>query len=355
MRIAVHVGSRVWGGAERAIGRLFAGLQQRGHEVLLFCNEPGHLERFSECGLAAELLPLRGDVMLPDALRFGLRLRRYRPAVLVVGTYKKLWLAGIAARLARVPRVLARVGLQSDVARNAKYRFTLAHMVDAIIVNSSEQAAAFLDLPGWNADRVHVIYNYYVPPEPGDPARLRLELGLARDVPVIGAVARLAQQKRLDRFIDVLASLPDVHGIIAGDGPLAFELAMHAAALDVGNRVHALGERPDVADVLAALDLFVLCSDREGMSNAMLEALAAGVPVVSTPVSGAAEALGPLQDGIAPGIIVQPEELTSAIWSLLSDPALRRRMSEAGIRRFRERFAPAAVLTQWEAALAEPD
>ena len=356
VKIAIHVGSRIWGGAERASARLAAGLQARGHEVRLFCNQHEHVARAGELGLRAVIAPLHGDVALHTALAFAVRLRGYRPDVLIVGTYKKLWLAGLAARLARVPRVVARVGLDSDVPRNRKYRFALRHLVSTVVVNSRAQAAPFLALPGRDAHRVRVIYNYYEPRPHGSPDRIRRELGLTRELPVVGAVARLATQKRLERLLDAVALLPGVHCVLAGDGPRAPELHAHAAVRDITGRVHFLGHRDDIPDVLALLDVFVICSDREGMSNAMLEALAAGVPVVSTPVSGATDALEPLADGTSPGTIAgpQPEAIAAAVGRILADHELRASMKRAAATRIAERFAPESVLCAWEQVLAEP-
>lgn len=354
MRVAIHVGSRIWGGAERAIARLAAGLQDRGHEVLLFCNQPEHVARARELGVAAELSRLGGDVAVAGAFRFARALRRYRADVLIVGTYKKLWLAGLAARLASVPRVIARVGLESDVPRNWKYRLALRHFVSTVVVNSRSQAPPFLALPGWSAPRVRVIYNYYDPRPQGTADRLRRELGLESGARVIGTVARLATQKRLERLLDAVALLPGVHGVLAGSGPREAELRAHAAVRGIADRVHFLGHRDDVENVLALLEVFVICSDREGLSNAMLEALAAGVPVVSTAVSGAADALEPRPDGTAPGSIAEPrpEALAAAIDRILCDPALAASMGAAAIARVRERFAPEGVLADWERTLS---
>jgi glycosyltransferase involved in cell wall biosynthesis len=354
VKIAIHLGSRIWGGAERATARLGAGLEQRGHQVLLFCNVHDHVLRAGELGVGAVTSPLHGDLVLTGSLRFAVGLSSYRPDVLIVATFKKLWLAGLAARLARVPRVIARVGLESDVVRNRKYRFTMRHLVDAVVVNSRAQAPPWLAFPGWDEQRVRVIYNYYEPEPRGSAARLRRELRLPPDARVVGAVARLAGQKRLERLLEVTALLPAVHCVLAGDGPRLGELRARADVLGIGDRVHFLGHRDDVADILALLEVFIICSDREGLSNAMLEALAAGVPVVSTPVSGAEDALEPLADGTAPGIVTSPEPaaIAAAVGRILSDSALRCAMSVAGERRMAERFAAASVLSEWEAVLA---
>lgn len=350
MKIAVHVGSDEWGGAEVQLARLTGALVQRGHDVRVFCNQPGHVSQFRQRGVTAERIPLGGDAMVPHALRFAAVLRRFAPDALLIGTFKKLWLAGLAARLARVPRVLARVGLQTDTARNLKYRVALRWLVDAVVVNAAAQADAFVALPGWSAARVHTIYNYYdagVTP----PGSVRAQLALDDAVPVVGAVGRLAPQKKLHRLLGAVAGLERVHCIIAGDGVLRGELESHAAELGIQHRVHFLGYLADVRPVLAALDVFVICSDREGMSNAMVEALAAGVPVVSTPVSGAREALEPLPDGSAPGLIVEPAGLRDALAQVLDSPETQAAMRRAARLRVADRFAPEVIVARWERVL----
>ena len=127
-----------------------------------------------------------------------------------------------------------------------------------------------------------------------------------------------------------------------------------AAELGVSERLHLPGFRRDVGDVLAALDVFVISSDREGLANAMLEAMAAGIPVVSTPVSGADEALEPFPDGTAPGEIVppEPEAIAASLRRLLANRDARRTMGATGRRRVAERFSAEAMVDAWEAVLA---
>ncbi|MGI9182326.1 MAG: glycosyltransferase family 4 protein [Longimicrobiaceae bacterium] len=355
MFIVAHNGAHVWGGAERAVALLLAGLAARGHRVLLCCNDPMVAERAAALGVPTELQPLGGDVAVHHALQFARMLRRHRPDVLLIGTFKKMWLAALAARLARVPRVVARVGLETDTPRSWKYRAVLGRWVDAVVVNAARMRPAYVALPGWSDGRVTVIYNgVRRPAQSRPPGSVRRELGLGPEVPLVGAVARLARQKRLDRLLDALALLPaDVHCLLAGDGEERKGLQAHARALGLGSRVHFLGARTDVGDVLEALDVFVVSSDREGMSNAMLEALAAGTPVVSTPVSGAEEALEPLPDGNPPGEVVDldPTEIAAAIGRLLGDSERLQAMSAAAARRGRERFSFERMLDGWETVL----
>ncbi|MFL5542065.1 MAG: glycosyltransferase [Longimicrobiaceae bacterium] len=355
MFVVAHNGARIWGGAERATALLLAGLQARGHRVLLLCNDALVARRAGEMGVPARILPLGGDGMITHAIRLAAVLRRERPDAFIVGTFRKLFLAALGARLARVPRVVARVGLETDTPRSLKYRLALPRWVDAVVVNATRIRAAFDALPGLGPERVCVIPNGVVPPERRQPrGTLRAQLGIEADAPVVGAVARLARQKRLDRLLRAVAALPaEVRCVVAGDGEERESLEALAKGLGISGRVHFLGHRDDTGDVLDALDVFVVSSGREGLSNAMLEALAAGVPVVSTRVSGADDALEPFADGSAPGVIVGSgdDDLASALRQLLGDADLRARMGEAAKRRAAERFGFEGMLDRWEAVL----
>lgn len=356
MYIIAHNGAPAWGGAEKATALLLAGLRRRGHRVLLCCNHEDVAERAADCGLTTRRLHLGGDIAIPDAVRFARILRRHTPDVVLLGTFRKLWLGGLGARLAGVRRVVARVGLSTDTPRNWKYRAVLHRWIDTVVLNAEGMRAPFLaGAPAFDARRLVAIHTGVLAPERRlVPGALRRSLGLPSDAQVIGAVARLATQKRFDRLVCALGRLPErVHCVLAGEGEQRPALEALAQERGVRSRVHFIGYCDPVGDVLDALDLFVICSDREGLSNAMLEALAAGVPVVSTPVSGAAEALDPLPDGTAPGEIVgfEPESLARAVGRLLDSPGQLRRMGAAATRRARERFGFERMLDQWEQLL----
>lgn len=355
MYVAAHLGTRIWGGAERATTLLLAGLQERGHRVQLFCNEPLVADKAAAMGVPARILPLGGDAVLTHALRLALALRKDRPDALIVAAWKKVPLASLGAKLAGVPRVVARVGLEGNAPRALKYRLALRWWVDAVVVNASRLRPAFTGLPGWSEARVPVIHNAVHPhPARHSSAAVRKRLGIPPDAPVVGAVARLARQKRFDRLLEAVALLPaDVHLVLAGEGRRREELRALAERLGLAERVHFPGWRADPADVLGAFDVFAVTSDKEGMSNAMLEALAAGVPVVSTPVSGADDALAPLADA-APGIVTRGfavEEIAAALRSVLEDPGRRAAMSDAARRVAAERFDFERMLDRWEAVL----
>ena len=158
---------------------------------------------------------------------------------------------------------------------------------------------------------------------------------------VVGTVARLHRQKALDVMLDcaklVLGSDPSVRFVIGGTGPLEDELKAKIRELRMEPYVKMAGFVSDVPGFLANLDIYVLSSDYEGLPLAVLEAMAAGLPVVSTAVGGVPEAV---VDGLN-GILVppkQPKALAQAIMRLVVDPDMARSMGVAGRARAEELF-----------------
>ncbi|HSW31458.1 MAG TPA: glycosyltransferase [Longimicrobiales bacterium] len=356
LRIAAHNGALAYGGGEKWAVLLLRSLQERGHDVHLFCNVPAVAARAREEGVDASLCVLGGQAMLPDAWRLSRRLGAFGAHALLLTTFKKTWLGGMAGRWAGVPRVVARIGLDTDLpGKHWTYRTAFLRWVDAALVNADGiRRDVLAGMPGLDPRRVATVYDGVRLADPvPDRDEARRALGLPAGVPLVGSVTRLAGQKRLDRFLETLVLLPGVHGVLAGEGEMDGDLRTRARVLGLEERVHFLGWRRDVETVLGALDVFVVTSDREGMANAMLEAMAAGVPVVSTPVSGAEEALAADAEGRAPGLVVGPEPrtLAAALSGLLDVRAARLAMGAEGMRRAGEHFGWEAMLEAWEGVL----
>lgn len=357
MRIVAHNGAHIWGGAERATVALLSGLRGRGHHVLLLCNDSKVAAEAISRGVPAQICILGGDIAIPHAFRLSAVLRKHRPDVFIVGTYKKLFLAALGARMAGVPRVVARVGLESDTPRSLKYRIALTRWTDGVAVNARRMASAFTSLEGFDSSRVRVIWNGVESRHPpADPMKIRQELDIRADQFLIGTVARLAVQKRIDRLLEVTSQLPDVFCIIAGDGTRRDELAEKTRSLGIEERVRFLGNRDDVGDVFAALDVFVITSDTEGLSNSMLEAMSYGLPIVSTDVSGAEDALSADEHGSEAGVVTgfDPHSIADAIASLQRDRGTRGTMSRMARRRAINRFSTDQMLSAWEEFLSAP-
>lgn len=359
MYVVAHNASRHYGGIEIWIARLLSGLQRRGHRVRLYCRHTDLATRARAEGIETRIQKLRGDAAVWDAFAFARVLRADRPDALVLSTFNKIWLGGMAARLARVAPVVLKVANREAAVAQFKYAFPIRNWIDAVVTNNEVLCEPFRrTLPPTRSHRVFAIWDgVAVPARVRDAGAVRRELGLPAGTMVIGSVARLTRQKRFDRFVRVLASLPaHVHGVIAGEGDERDAIQALATSLGVGARMHLLGFRSDVGDVLAAFDVFMVTSDFEGLANAMLEAMAAGLPVVSTPVDGAGEALFASPAGSVPGRVTSWDDnsIVAATRDLIGDAPLRNAMSLAATTRARERFGFDRMLDEWETLLSAP-
>lgn len=357
LSIVAHNASGILGGGEIGTALLLAGLQARGHRVRMLCRDAEIARRVAAYGIPSGVQRVGGDAMLPDAFRLAARLRRERPDAVLLTTFKKVFLSGLAARLAGAPFVVQRVVLQGDTpARGARYRIALRRFVDAVVLNANAMRPAFLaGDPALDPAKVVTLLDGVRAPVATKPAgAVRQELGIPADAFVVGCVARLARQKRFDRLLRALHRIPHpLHCVIAGEGEELEPTRALAAEIGMADRVHFPGFRADVGDVLTALDLFVVSSDREGLANAMLEAMAFGLPVVSTDVSGAREALDPADGEPRAGVVTgfDETELAGAISGMMRDADARRGMGQAARERAERRFGVERFLDDWERLL----
>jgi len=158
---------------------------------------------------------------------------------------------------------------------------------------------------------------------------------------IIGTIARLSKQKGIKYLLHaakrVIKQFPGVTFIIAGKGPLASQLKELSIKLGISDKVKLLGFRNDIPELLSVIDIFVLPSLWEGMPNVVLEAMAAGKPVIATDTGGSKD----LIDSNINGVLVEPgnsEALAEAILKLLGNPAQRQRLGESARKTVKERF-----------------
>lgn len=186
----------------------------------------------------------------------------------------------------------------------------------------------------------------------GDRDGKRRELGIPRGAPVIGLGARLEKEKGQSYLIQALpplaARFPDLALVLAGDGPDKDDLVRLARNLGVQSHVHFLGVRSDMPDLFKAFDVLVLPSVREGLPLIILEAMAAGCPVVATAVGGVPMAVRHEVNGL----LVEPrnaDQLAVAIGRLLASDSTRRAYGEAGRRIFQSEFTAEVMTRRYEA------
>jgi glycosyltransferase involved in cell wall biosynthesis len=364
MKLVIQNGSRVWGGNEKWLATLSAGLIARGHQVIVSCPRGAVREGLARMGVPTTGMRPRGMLDAASGVAFACWLRRERPDALLLTSWQPLAWAAWAGRHARVPRVVVRLGLvRPHPARGGRAR-AFRRWVHAMIVNSAEIRDVWLrSAPDFPPERVNVVMNGLHTRDDQRPAlrgRLRAELGLAPDTLLIGGAGHLAPRKGFDLLLRAFAAsgLSHARVAIAGGGDHLAELQALAAGLEVDDRVHFLGHRDDGPDVIAGCDLFVLGSRNEGMAIVMLEAMAAGVPVVATDVSGVRRALD-REPGTPPaGWIVPPDDVDAMARAIrevadglaVESSQVAERTSEA-LRRVRERFGVERMVSECEQVL----
>ena len=233
--------------------------------------------------------------------------------------------------------------LITDPVQQAAYRDGLDHVCGLICV-SAASAASFV-AAGVPDDMISVVRNGVVARSPSvGRAEMRRDIGIADDETLAITVARLAPQKNhaalLSAMPEILASHPGFRLALVGAGPL--EAGLREAAAPFGEAVRFLGHRDDVPGLLAAADLFVLPSFFEGLPLSIIEAMAAGLPVVATDVGGIDEVVA---RGVT-GLLAAPDALGASILALLSDPCAAARMGQAGKRRFETDFSHTRMIRQ---------
>ncbi len=314
------------GGAERVVLALAHGLTERGHEVAV-SGAAGPLD--ADLRARRLVLPERGRSPLGVVewtARQAAFVRAFRPHVVHAHNTKATVIAAAAVRIARGPRrppVLAthHGAAQEDRSRAARL---LARAADEVVVVSD-------DLRFGDAHVIHI----------GAAAPVATTRG---DGVTVAFVGRLVEVKNPERFLRAAALVRGARFLVVGDGPLRAQLEALAAQLRVD--VTFTGAVPDARALIAGADVMVVSSDSEGQSIATLEALAAGTPVVSTPVSGMTGLLG----GGAGTIVSDfaPEALATAIDALVQDPAQRTRMGAIGARLVREHYSADVMVDAYE-------
>jgi len=336
LRILHTEAATSFGGQEFCIYKEMVAMRERGHHLEALCQPRAELgERLREAGFAVHLFPMDGPRNFIRGVTFVRRLlRRGRFDVVNTHSRRDTVLAAMAARLAGTPLIVRTRHLAKPI--NSLYAYTwLAHRVIAV----SAYVRAQLLEGGAPPESVATIHSPVVLPQAREGVCVRRELGLPGAALVVGCVAIMRPEKGhgdlIDAFHRISAAFPEAHLVLVGDGmPLFERLRAQAAGLGLADRVHFAGRRHDIGDVLAAFDVFALPTHREALGTVFVEAAAMGLPVIGTNVGGVPETMR----ADVTGLLVPPKDpaaLAAALERLLADPALRRRMGDAGRRLIR--------------------
>ncbi len=339
------------GGSERQFTVLAQNLSARDFELHLGCVS--HRGEFADQFKQVPQFPLGGSLFGWESVRTRLKLNRHLRENRIEIAHAFDFYANLtmipAARLASVPVVIGSHRQLGDLMTAAQFRAQAAafRWCDAVVCNS-QAAAARLAAAGLKREKLAVIGNALPSTvfQPTSPALPRRE-----EVLRIGMVARMnAHYKNHAGFLRIAAEVskrvPQAAFVLAGDGPLRPELERQAADLGVGDRVLFLGDRRDIPAVLASLDVAVLTSDSESLSNVILEAMAASLPVVAYNVGGNAELLNNERGAlVAAG---NEGEFAAGIIRLLSNADVRHRQGENARRFVEEDFSLDRVRSRYE-------
>jgi glycosyltransferase involved in cell wall biosynthesis len=346
---SLHVDTaRTWRGGQNQVLLTVNGLRGIGHRASLVAHPAGELRKRVAEGL--DLIPLapRSEMDLSAAWRFARVVKRLAPDVIhahdphgVAMASLALSLGSGAAHGGRLPALVASRRVDFHLKGNSFSRWKY-HQVDCFIA-ASEAIRRMLVADGVPEAQTVTVHEGidvdHVAAAP--PVNVHEAFFLPHGAPVVGNVAALVPHKGQRYLIDaallVVQQVPDARFVILGEGELREHLEKYVRDHRLEKHVLLPGFRTDVLGCLKSFDLFVMSSVTEGLGTSLLDAMAAGRPIVATTAGGIPEIVA---DGVN-GLLVPPRDahaLADAIVRALKDADLRRRLGEAGFARVNQRF-----------------
>jgi len=348
------------GGAERALVKLATRLDPARFQVSAAClSGRGALgEKLSERGIPVTYLDMRGKLDAGVPFRLRRLLDAEQPDIL----HTFLFHANIVGRLSALlaldrPIIVAGVRVAERRRRHLWVEGWTAGLVDKFVAVSEGVRSLMIHRAKIPENKIVTIPNCVDPAEiPQGATDIRAELKLPAGSPLVVTVGRMTKQKGQRFLIEaasrVLKAQADAYFLIIGNGPIEHTLKRQAARLGIAPNVHFLGWRKDAWPIVAGADMFVLPSLWEGMPNALLEAMAAGVPVVGTYVAGTSE----IVENDKTGLLVSPSDarvLAQAISGLLMNPERAHDLGQAGREKVLREFTVEKMVAAHEALYLE--
>lgn len=344
------------GGAQRSLLHLLNNLNRERFTPTVAClyNGDGAIARAIQAlDIPVFDAQMRGRADLGALSRLFRHIRSQRPIILHTSLFHANLPGRILGRLTEVPIIISS---ERTMAMESEWRYRLnrwtAGMVDCVVAvskNVGEFCITHIRIP---AQKVVIIYNGVEIPSRSPESRVqaRLELGLSQDALVCGAVSRLDPVKGIGDLVLAFAKLRTKHNahlIIVGEGSQREQLESLAIDSGISKWIHWTGYHADVPELLPALDVFIQPSHYEGLPNTVLEAMAAGLPVVATSVGGTPELIVNSKTGLLVPR-ADPTSLAGAISVLLEKPEMRERMGQAGRRRVQLHFSVSKMVDKTE-------
>jgi len=345
--VHLETGRHLYGGARQVL-LLMSGLMARGHRCTLVCPADSDIATAArQLGLTMSGMAAGGDLDVGLVWRLATRLRHIQPDLIHVHSRRGAdTFGGMAARLAGLPGVLSRRVDSAERSVFSRLKYAQYQRIIAISSCIRDQLAA-LSVPASKLRLVRSAVTAENVAERVSDRAFVAEFGLSRQAFPMAVVAQLIPRKGHRVFLEVLARLRDEHpeivAVLFGIGPLKVKIATEVRALGLEEQVRFAGYRPDLNRFIGHFKLLVHPAEREGLGVSVLEAQAAGVPVVGFRASGLVEAVA---DGKT-GLLVSPGDvsaLTAAIRRLIEDEEQRARYAAAGPVRIDNEFGVDAMI-----------
>jgi glycosyltransferase involved in cell wall biosynthesis len=348
------------GGAEMIVSRLAASLNGSEFRSIACLFRSGWLkERCESDGIDTHIIPIDGALDWNWLSLARDLTRREKVALIHAHEFTANIYGTLLARIAGIPIVATIHGKNyyvDSLKRRIAYR--VASRYARLITVSEDLRQYVVDRVGVRAKRIGVIYNGIEVTEvlPIEAQRCRRELGLQEDEAIVGLVGSLYPVKGhtylLHAIPEILKACPRTKFLIVGRGDLDVALKDEVSRLGLEENVHFLGLRNDVRSLLEIMDVFVLPSLSEGLSIALLEAMAAGKPVVASAVGGNPELV---LEGET-GFLVPPKDSHALAWnvvSLLKDSETRKRFGQTARKRVEHQFTLEKMVESYQGLYRE--
>lgn len=323
--------------AARGVANILVG---RANEAFLAMDAPG-------VDLRRVALPLRGELDILSAWRLARLARQYNIDILHAHASHAHGIAVLAKSLGAPSRVVVsrRVNFMPRSHPLNRWKYARADRILCVSAKVAETLGAF----GLHPPQVRVVHSAVDVERAMMPPVSRASLGVPETAPLLASAGSLVDHKDhanlLEATARVRALVPDVQVCIVGDGPMRAQLEARRDRLGLASCVHFLGYRADAPAITRTADVYVSSSWSEGLGTSILEALAAGVPVVAAEAGGAREMVLPDATGyLTP--VRDPEALAEAIVASLRDRDKARHMAEAGQQHALEKFSVARMVDQ---------
>jgi len=368
LRVHALISSLTWGGAEMLLADFASGARHAGIELSV-----GYLQdtdgspaaaRLRAVGVHPELVPITGLLNPADLWRVRRHLARVRPDIVHTHLGNADLLGGVAARSLGIPVISTIHVMEWETSLRERVKARLMDLARSVcaesVVTVSDRARQALLEAGYGrgSGLVTVHNGADAQAVPGAGRAVRLELGLAPRQVVVTMVSVLREGKGHEVAFEAVRALREAHPelrlLVVGDGPAGERIRQDSQ--DVEGQVVLAGHRDDVMRVLDASDILLHPSRVDAFPTALLEAMAASVPVVATDVGGIPEIVDDERTGVLLEVPPDPAVIARVLGELAEDPERRRKLGSAGRTRFEAEFAAERwaerMRTLYESALA---